>query len=117
MLLARPPFENQRGIGAAKAKRIRKGIFDRSLARVIRNVVQIALGIGRLQVDGRRQNLVAERQNADACLNPPAPPSRCPVMDLVELMGTSLARSPNNLFSARVSMTSPSGVEVPCAFT
>src|SRR5260370_18795795 len=49
--------------------------------------------------------------------NPPAPPSKCPVMDFVELIGTCLARSPKTRLSARVSMTSPSGVEVPCAFT
>src|SRR6266404_4737431 len=48
--------------------------------------------------------------------NPPAPPSKCPVMDFVELTGTFLARSPKTLLRATVSRTSPMGVEVPCAF-
>src|SRR5260370_6539759 len=60
-LLPRPPFENQRGVGAAKAKRIRKRILDRRLARMIRDVVQIALGIWSLLVDSRRQNLIPQR--------------------------------------------------------
>src|SRR6266566_4443508 len=68
MLLAGPTLENQRGVGAAKAKRIRQRELDRRFARVIRHIIQIALGIGSFQIDGGRQNLVTQRQYADACL-------------------------------------------------
>src|SRR5258708_3176398 len=39
--------------------------------------------------------------------NPPAPPSICPVMDFVDLMGTCLARSPKTRLSDRLPITSP----------
>src|SRR6516162_7225311 len=45
---------------------------------------------------------------------PPAPPSKCPVIDFVELTASFLlvARSPNSLFIAVVSITSPRGIDV-----
>src|SRR6266852_2253185 len=46
---------------------------------------------------------------------PPAPPSRCPVMDLVEL--TASLCSPKKFRMAWASSVSPIGVEVPWAFT
>src|SRR5712691_13315569 len=66
MLLAGPTLENQRGVGAAKTKGIRERVLDRSLARVIRDIIQIAFRVGSLQIDGGRQNLVAQREHADA---------------------------------------------------
>ena len=45
---------------------------------------------------------------------PPAAPSKCPVMDLVELMAT-LVFSPNTVFIAMVSKRSLRSVEVPWA--
>src|SRR6266568_4839853 len=97
LLLPRPPLENERGVGAAKSKRIRKCVLHGCLARAIRNVIQVALGIRIFEIDGRRQNLIAQRQRADA--------------------GFQSARSAKTLFRARVSITSPIGVDVPCAFT
>ena len=47
----------------------------------------------------------------------PAAPSKCPVMDLVELTTSFFACSPKTALVALVSLASPSGVEVPCAFT
>src|SRR5258705_387523 len=47
----------------------------------------------------------------------PAPPSRWPCIDLVEFTAILYAWSPNAAFRAAVSFASPSGVEVPCAFT
>ena len=47
----------------------------------------------------------------------PAAPSRCPVIDLVPLTASLAACAPNAFFMAVVSATSPSGVEVACAFT
>src|SRR5579863_7472375 len=46
---------------------------------------------------------------------PPAPPSRWPVMDLVELTG--IFRAPKKLRIACASSVSPMGVEVPWALT
>ena len=48
---------------------------------------------------------------------PPAAPSRWPVIDLVELTTSFFACSPKASLIALVSLTSPSGVDVPCAFT
>src|SRR6185437_9632063 len=47
----------------------------------------------------------------------PAPPSRCPVIDLVADTTTPLAASPGARAMASASTTSPAGVEVACAFT
>ena len=46
---------------------------------------------------------------------PPAAPSRCPVIDLVELIASFAACSPKQRFTATVSAMSPSGVDVPWA--
>src|SRR5712691_896333 len=67
MLFAGPALKNERGVGAAKPKGIRKRVFHGRFARVIRNVIQIALGIRSLVIDGRRQNLVAQSEHADPC--------------------------------------------------
>ena len=45
----------------------------------------------------------------------PAAPSRCPVIDLVELTASFFACSPKARLMATVSALSPSGVEVACA--
>jgi len=45
----------------------------------------------------------------------PAAPSRWPIADLVEDIETLYACSPNSRFTAPSSISSPSGVEVPCA--
>jgi len=45
----------------------------------------------------------------------PAAPSRCPVMDFVELMQSRRACSPKTVWIAIVSYLSLSGVEVPWA--
>src|SRR5919108_6586915 len=59
--LPRPAPENERGVGASKSKRIRKRVFDRGLARVIRHVIQIALRIWILKINRGRERLVAQR--------------------------------------------------------
>src|SRR5712664_1942336 len=60
-LLAGPAFENQRGVGAAKSEGVRERVFYRRLARFVGNIVEIASRVGGLLIDGRRQNLVAQR--------------------------------------------------------
>ncbi|MBS1115779.1 MAG: hypothetical protein H6Q87_163 [candidate division NC10 bacterium] len=47
----------------------------------------------------------------------PAPPSRCPIMDLVELTGISRALGPSAASSEAVSDASLNGVPVPWALT
>ncbi len=65
-LLFVPALEEQRGVGAAEAERIRERVFDFRFARLVRNVIEIARRIGIFVVDRRRQNLIAQRQHADA---------------------------------------------------
>src|SRR5258707_61255 len=65
-LFARPAAENERGVGAAKSKGIRKGVFHRRLARVFRHVIQIAFGIGIFKINGGREDPIAQRKHADA---------------------------------------------------
>ncbi len=47
----------------------------------------------------------------------PAPPSRCPVIDLVADTTTPSAAGPSAAAMAWPSTASPAGVEVACAFT
>src|SRR5258707_15323371 len=68
ILLAGPALENQRGVGAAKSKRIRKRVVHLLFARVIRLIVQIASRVRIKLIDGGGQNLVTQRQHADARL-------------------------------------------------
>ncbi len=64
-MLLGPAFEQQGGVGSTEAKRIRQRIFDIGFAHVIRHIVEIAFGVRRLLIDGGRQSLIAQRQNAD----------------------------------------------------
>ena len=85
----------------------------------IGNIVQVAVGVGVFVVDGRRNNFVGSMARAEAMASiAPAPPSKCPVMLLVDDTSRPfLARSPNSVLKASVSFTSLSGVDVPCALT
>ena len=47
----------------------------------------------------------------------PAPPSKCPVIDLVAVTTTLSSASPNADRIALYSAISPTGVDVACAFT
>src|SRR5579862_505252 len=63
-----PSLEEQRRIRPAEAERIRERVRHFGFARMVWNVVQIARGIGLFLIDRRRQNLIAQRQHADARL-------------------------------------------------
>src|SRR6185295_15086929 len=63
-----PALENQRGIRSAETERIGERVVHGGFARNVGHVVQIALRIGVKLIDGRRQDLVAQRQHADAGL-------------------------------------------------
>jgi hypothetical protein len=67
------------------------------------------------QVDGRRQNLVAQCEHRDAGLESSSAAQQVPGH---RLGGThAILRSPKKLRMACASSVSPIGVEVPCAFT
>src|SRR5215470_12250824 len=55
--------EGERGVRAAEAEGVRERDLDVLLARLVGNVVQVAVGVGRLVVDGRRQDAVMEREH------------------------------------------------------
>ena len=90
---------------------------DLDPARLVRDVVEVALRIRVPVVDRRRQDAVAQRERAHHRLERPAAPKQWPVTDFVDETASRYAWSPKTCFSARVSARSPSGVEVPCALT
>ena len=57
--------KDQASVGAAKAERVRQGSPDLRLARDIRRVIEIALGILVFEVDRRRYDLVLDGQRAE----------------------------------------------------
>src|SRR5689334_23220308 len=60
------PFKNQGSVGAAEAERVGKGVFDLHGAGDVGDVVQVAIGIGILVIDGRGRDLVADGHHGDA---------------------------------------------------
>ena len=68
--LLRPPPEYKTSIGTAEAEGIREGIFHLDFAGSVWHKIQIAVFARVLEVHGRRNNLVAQRQHGDAGLQP-----------------------------------------------
>ncbi len=66
-----PALENERGVGAAKPKGIRQGVFKISRSRMVRHVVEITCRIGMRVINGGRQFLVAQSKRADSRFQPP----------------------------------------------
>src|SRR5215831_8618197 len=91
-LFPRPAPENERSVGAAKSKGIRKRKLHRRFPSMIRNVVQIAFGIGILEINRRRQNLVVKGENAD--------PSFEATRTAKQMTGHGFRGTDGNLFSA-----------------
>ena len=98
-----------------KSKRITHGDLDFAFTRGVGHIVEIAFRIGILEIDRGRDNAMFYRQAQAANSTPPAAPSKCPVIDLVELTIVLPAASPSACLIAFVSQTSPIGVEVPWA--
>ena len=69
----------------------------------------------RLMVGGATLSRSASMAATDSMA--PAPPSRCPVIDLVDVTITPSMAVPSALASACASTASPSGVDVACALT
>jgi spermidine synthase len=63
-------LEQESGVRAAKSERVREGVIDRHGTPHVRHVVEIALGIGLVEVDGRRSDLMVDRQRGYARLEP-----------------------------------------------
>src|SRR6267143_3452663 len=55
--------EGQRRVGAAEAEGVRQRRLDVLLARLVRDVVEVAVRVGRLVVDRRRQHAVMQREH------------------------------------------------------
>ena len=59
------------------------------LARLVGDVVQVALRIGVLVVDRRRDHAVVNRENAHHGLDRPGRPEQWPIIDFVEETASS----------------------------
>ena len=112
---ARILAERQRRVRPAEPECVAERDLHVLLPRLVRHVVEVALGIGRLVVDRRRQDPVMKGEHGGNGLDAPAAPSRCPVIDLVEETASLCACSPNTRLIARVSNLSLYCVEVPWA--
>lgn len=77
--------------------------------------VEVATFVRVVQVDGRRATWSRRASTLKIASTAPAAPNRWPVIDLVELIDSAWACSPNTLFTAAISAMSPAGVEVPWA--
>ncbi len=66
--------EQDAGVVAAEAHRVRERDVDLNLPRLVRDVVEIAVGIGLLVVRGRRENAVVQREHAHHRLDRPGRP-------------------------------------------
>src|SRR5690606_33163636 len=70
--------EYQHGIVAAESERIGHDVFDLGWNANVRDVVQVALRIGRVQVDRRWDELVADRGDAEHRLDAARRPHQVP---------------------------------------
>src|SRR5438552_1613288 len=61
-------LEQEAGVGAAEAERVAQGVAELGRTGGVGRVVEVALGVGVLVVDGRRDELVLERESGDGGL-------------------------------------------------
>ena len=66
-------FEDQAGVGTAKAKGIGHGDVDGGLAGNIGNIIQIAFIAGLIMVDGGRDDIVMHSQRCEYRLDATGP--------------------------------------------
>src|SRR4051812_28999034 len=78
-----------------------------------RSIAVFTDGLSRLMVGGAMLSRIARMQKIASTA--PAAPSRWPVEDLVEDIETLDAALPSRRWAAPNSISSPNGVEVPCA--
>src|SRR5438132_12532063 len=65
------PPEDEAGVDAAKAEGVRHSDANLAVTRLVRYVVEIALGVRRAVVNGRWQNPVLEREDGGRGLDCP----------------------------------------------
>src|SRR5579864_1259313 len=63
---ALPALEDQRRVRATESEGVREGVAHFGLARLVRNVIEVACWVRILVIDRRRQDLISQRQNANA---------------------------------------------------
>ena len=73
----RPPEEHA-GVVPAEAHRVRQRDVDLHAARLVRHVVEVALGIGIAVVDRRRQDALVQRADAHHRLDRAGRPEEVP---------------------------------------
>jgi hypothetical protein len=101
--------EHERTVGAAETEGVRHRDVDSHRPRAVGHVVEVAVRIGVLIVRGRRGDPSRIASTLKMASTTPAAPSRCPVIDLVELTASFFACSPKARLIAMVSALSPSG--------
>ena len=89
--------EQQARVVAAEAEAVAHGHVDFALAGLVGRVVEIAVGIGRLVVDRRRDHAVVRcARTSDTSSTPPLAPSRWPswllVLEIAQLAGRGRRR-------------------------
>ena len=102
---------------AAEAQRIGHCRADSALVALVRNVIQVALGVRLVEVARGREELVLDGFDRDDGLDPARRAQKMAVMDFVEETFSFAACSPKTALMALVSMGSLIGVEVPWALT
>jgi len=95
-------------ISSTKAKRIGKRYPYLCLPCNVRDIIKVTFGIRSLIIYGGRDYAVFNGQCGEG--------SKWPVIDLVELIASLYACSPNTALIALFSERSLSFVDVPCAF-
>ena len=60
-----PAPEHERGVVAAEPERVRDADLDLLVPRLVRDVVEVALRIGRVLVDRRREDAALEREDRE----------------------------------------------------
>ena len=81
-----PGADDERAVRAAEGEGVHEDDVDVHLARLVRDVVEVALGIGVVDVDRRRDDAVAHRARAPAStLSAPAAQVVWPVIDFGEV--------------------------------
>src|SRR4051794_13928027 len=69
MMTSAESAQDQARVRAAEAEAVRDDVVDAPLARAVRHVVEIALGVGRRVVDRRRDPPARQRERAERRLD------------------------------------------------
>ena len=111
--------EHHRRVVAAEAVRVGERVAQRRRAARARHEVEVARGVGLVEVDGRRQEAVAQRERRSSSASiAPAAPSVWPTARLGRAHREPAARRRRRrVWIAAASMPSLSGVPVPWALT